>query len=46
MKPRQIQEKHEALNKCLLRAAADDRSDRETVEFTEKVNSLLPALHN
>lgn len=45
-KPGDTRKTYEALDKCSLRAAAGDRSDRETVQFTDKVNSLLPALHN
>lgn len=30
----------------MLVRSTGDRSDRETVQFTEKVNSLLPTLHN
>lgn len=36
MKPGDTRKTYEALSECLLGAAVGDRSDRETVQFTEK----------
>ncbi len=46
VKPADQRKTPETLSKRLIKATEDDGNDRQGIESVEKVNSLLPQLHN